>query len=337
MPDISAIMPVYNGEKYIRETIDSILNQTFTNFEFIIVNDGSTDDTQEIVESYNDERIKLYKLRENLGVGAASNYAVRKAQGKYIARVDSDDIYHKNRFSLQKRFLDQNTDISIVKSFVEFFSDEHYKKTERFHTLKNILEKNKNGAVSATDISEKIYWHMCVPHTSLMVRSEVFEDIQYEDLRCFEDYKLVYDMNEKGYKFGTVEEFLVRIRVRDQSTSVVYQNLLYETAYYIKKRIINNLFNDDAEVFLWGAGSFGETVSQVLKENNLLIRGFIDSDPLKQGTELLGYLVYSPRILGSQKNQNPKVIVSSQPGMNSIVRQLDKIGLKHLDDYVVFC
>ena len=75
MPIISVLMPVYNGERYIKETIDSILNQTFEDFEFIIVNDGSTDNTKNIIESYKDCRIKLYNLHKNMGVGYASNFA----------------------------------------------------------------------------------------------------------------------------------------------------------------------------------------------------------------------------------------------------------------------
>lgn len=104
MPEISVLMPVYNGEKYVKETIDSVLNQTFDDFEFIIVNDGSTDNTRNIIESYKDNRIELYNLARNRGVGFASNFAVNKAKGKYIARVDSDDIYHSDRFLLEKFF-----------------------------------------------------------------------------------------------------------------------------------------------------------------------------------------------------------------------------------------
>lgn len=102
MVEISVIMPVFNSERYVKETIDSILIQSYSDFEFIIVNDGSTDRTREIIESYNDKRIKLYNLETNKGVGYASNFAVQKAKGRYIARIDSDDVYHRDKFFTKK-------------------------------------------------------------------------------------------------------------------------------------------------------------------------------------------------------------------------------------------
>ena len=200
MPTISVLMPVYNGEKYVKETIDSVLNQTYTDFEFIIVNDGSTDKTREIIEGYTDQRIKLYNLDKNRGVGFASNFAVNKAQGKYIARVDSDDIYHPDRLLLQKKFLDDNPDIALVKTFVEYFGDEDVKETERYNTIKTISERDKNNCVTPEDISRELFWCCCIPHTTIMVRTEVMKKFGYEDLRCCEDYNLFYKMNIEGYK-----------------------------------------------------------------------------------------------------------------------------------------
>lgn len=102
IPEISVLMSVYNGEKYIQEAIDSILNQTYSDFELIIINDGSTDQTREIIESYQDERIKLFNFKKNKGVGAVLKFGLTQVNGRYIAKADADDINHPERLLKQK-------------------------------------------------------------------------------------------------------------------------------------------------------------------------------------------------------------------------------------------
>jgi len=102
-PLISVIMPVFNGEKYLSLAIESILEQTFTDFEFIIINDGSTDDSEKIILSYQDRRIRYIKNKENLNIGRTLNKGIDLAKGKYIARMDCDDISLPNRF--ERHFL----------------------------------------------------------------------------------------------------------------------------------------------------------------------------------------------------------------------------------------
>ena len=92
MPQVTVLMPVFNGEKYLAEAIESILNQTFKDFEFLIVDDGSEDRSAEIINSYKDKRIKLLRNERNLGVSRSCNKGIKLAEGKYIARMDCDDI-----------------------------------------------------------------------------------------------------------------------------------------------------------------------------------------------------------------------------------------------------
>jgi glycosyl transferase family 2 len=114
-PTISAIMPVYNGEAFLAEAIDSILNQTFADFEFIIVDDGSTDKTPEILSGYacRDSRVRVYR-QENKGVAHSVNLAASLATGRYIARMDSDDIALPTRFQLQFDFLESHPEVGVV-------------------------------------------------------------------------------------------------------------------------------------------------------------------------------------------------------------------------------
>lgn len=116
-------MAVYNAEKYLKESIDSILNQTFSNFELIIINDGSTDTSLEIIKSYDDKRIVLID-KENSGVAKARNFGIKIARGDYVAVQDSDDISFSTRLEKQYDFLNEHTDCVAVGSNTEII-DEH--------------------------------------------------------------------------------------------------------------------------------------------------------------------------------------------------------------------
>jgi len=100
-PLVTVLMPVYNGEKYLAEAIESVLNQTFADFELLIIDDCSSDNSVEIIQSYNDNRLKLIINEENIGQSSTMNKAIELAEGKYIARLDQDDLSYKNRLQVQ--------------------------------------------------------------------------------------------------------------------------------------------------------------------------------------------------------------------------------------------
>ena len=112
-PLISVVMSVYNGEKYLKRSIDSILNQTFKDFEFIIINDGSTDKSLEIIKSYDDDRIVLID-QENKGLTKSLNIGIKTASGKYIARQDADDVSLPDRLKKQVDFLEVREDVVLL-------------------------------------------------------------------------------------------------------------------------------------------------------------------------------------------------------------------------------
>ncbi|MFA5576799.1 MAG: glycosyltransferase [Tissierellaceae bacterium] len=333
LPIISAIMPVYNSERFVGETIDSILNQSFTDFEFIIVNDGSTDKTKKIIESYNDDRIKLYNLEINRGVGYASNFAVEKAQGKYIARIDSDDIYHKDKFLLQKEFLDKNPEIDLVKSLFDYFGDGKLRDINRLNGLASVAENYTNKIINSNEIAEKLLWASPISNNTTMIRSQVLKKFGYKDMRCGEDYHLFYNMSKKGHKMGTVSQYLTKMRVSNNSITATRKFECYESFYTIKKDIMDPICISK-NIYLWGAGSFGLLVYEILTKYGHKIEGFIDSDKSKQGQSISGLTVYDPSILTSCENIG--VIVTSQPGRVGIVKELEGKGYSHLKDFVVY-
>jgi len=119
-PKISVVMPVYNREKYLRDAVNSILNQTFQDFEFIIIDDGSTDQTPQIIDEYkkNDQRIISFQQPQNCGVVNARNKGLEMARGEYLAVMDSDDISLPHRLETQYRFLETHPNIGVVGSNV---------------------------------------------------------------------------------------------------------------------------------------------------------------------------------------------------------------------------
>lgn len=115
MPEISVVMPVYNASQYLAEAIESIVSQTFTDWELIIIDDGSTDDSKLIIKRYaqSDKRIRYYKNEQNMGVIRTLNKGINLSTGKYIARMDADDISLPTRFDTQYRFLENNADVAM--------------------------------------------------------------------------------------------------------------------------------------------------------------------------------------------------------------------------------
>ncbi len=142
-PKITVLMSVYNGEKYLGEAIDSILNQTFKNFEFLIIDDGSTDSSAEIIRSYPDPRIRLIRNRENIGLTGSLNKGLKLAKGKYIARMDADDISLLERLEREVAIADAYPEITVV--------------TTGFANFVNSYREDNRGSVNKGDTDE-IEW-----------------------------------------------------------------------------------------------------------------------------------------------------------------------------------
>lgn len=180
-PIISVIMPVYNGERHLHQAVESILRQTFDNFEFLIINDGSTDNTEAILGSFSDERIKLINNGANLGLAASLNKGVDLARGQYIARMDADDVSFPTRFERQLEFLESNPDTDLLGCRAMAFRDsgEIIGLLPFFASHPNICKRPWRG--------------IPLPHPSWMGRTEWFRQFRYgfpEVLRA-EDQELL--------------------------------------------------------------------------------------------------------------------------------------------------
>lgn len=203
---ISVVMPVYNGEKYLNEAIDSVLNQSFIDFEFIIVNDGSTDSSESIILKYKDSRIKYIK-QENTGLGGALRNGCNFAEGVYIARMDSDDICVPQRFEFQKEFLDKNPSIVLVSNSVIYID-------ESGNTIGRSFTYNSNFA-----IKKKFKQGSAICHPSVMMRRSAYiSSGGYKDLELLEDLYLWIKLSQQGKLHNLSTPFL-RYRILNNSVS----------------------------------------------------------------------------------------------------------------------
>ena len=207
---ISVVMPVYNSSLYLHESIESVLNQTFEDFEFIIVDDGSTDNSLDIVKKYQDKRINLQTLEHDYIVSL--NHGMRLAKGKYIVRMDSDDKMLPDRLQKQFDFMEANPEIAVSGCWFQTFGQET-----------NIYQlETTHDAIVCSLLSGN---PMC--HPSIIMRTDVLSFLFYEkgkDIydRAFvyaEDYKLWYDIIRAGYIFANVPEVLLLYRCSDKQIS----------------------------------------------------------------------------------------------------------------------
>ena len=203
-------MPVYNvKEEYLRESIESILNQTFTDFEFIILDDCSSNNVEEIVKSYGDDRIRFYRNSENLGIAKSRNKLMDLARGEYSALMDNDDISHPERLKKQVDFLDNNPDISILSTAYETFPEKHiivHPKSVRYLDL----------------------FRCCViTHPSVMYRTGSLREykLKYkESYICSQDYEL-WARAIRYLKIANLDSVLLRYRLNPKSITQKRQDL----------------------------------------------------------------------------------------------------------------
>jgi glycosyltransferase involved in cell wall biosynthesis len=218
MVEISVIMPVFNSEKYLRESIESILNQTFTKFELIIVNDGSTDNSVKIIDSYlSDKRVIFINRVENKKLVYTLNEGLKYARGKLIARMDADDISFPDRFEKQFQFLQKNPNIMVVGSSYISFNENNVQKLN-FHPINPI------------EIAYRFISNTYFCHPSVMFRHELveifgnYENVEAEDFRFFS--KIVAQ-----HPCSNLDAPIIYYREHDSNRSLTHRKELLDSVY----------------------------------------------------------------------------------------------------------
>lgn len=215
-PIVSVIMSAYNAEKFIANSIESILNQTLQEFELIIIDDASTDSTLKIIESYTDSRIIVLKNDFNKGQSTNLNKAIDMTRGKYVAKADADDICMPNRLEVQVKYLEEHPDISLISSYMNSFGDEIVQFRPLLHD---------------DDIRIRLLFKSVLPHPGFMMR---LSDINKANIRYNNQFKYAqdYDFQARAsdqLKLAVIPRVLIKYRIHGEQISVAKQD---EQKYY---------------------------------------------------------------------------------------------------------
>ncbi len=236
-PLVSVIIPVYNAQKYICEALKSIINQTYSNLEVIIIDDGSTDNSLEIITKYQleDSRVKILKNNKNMGLIYSLNKGIVNSNGKYIARMDADDISYLTRIEKQVNFMEKNTDVCMCGTECKLFLGN-----------KKFLRKNIEVEIDYEKIIASTLFKCEFIHPSIMIRRDIINENNYKydsDFNSVEDYEL-WSRILINHKVTNIKESLLLYRVLKTSiTSNANKNmeLRKKTFKKLYKNYISNL------------------------------------------------------------------------------------------------
>ena len=276
LPEISVIMPVYNAEKYLNEAIDSVLNQTYSNFELIILNDKSTDSSKAIIERYlaKDSRIFFIDKENNVGPANLRNEGFDLARGTYIALLDADDIAKPTRFEKQITVLKNNSEISVCGTWFTTFGDKEKSKV--------IQHPEKHNQIKVNFLID-----CTIGNSTAFFRKNILGDIRYDkEYVPVEDYHLWSRLITKN-QFYIIQEALVYYRIHDSN---------------ISQTKIDNVKRSNHSIKIGLLKQFG------IEQNNPNINTFInliegqkrlDFEKIKLVSECYNYLIYQNNILGN--------------------------------------
>jgi glycosyltransferase involved in cell wall biosynthesis len=225
IPEISVIMSVYNSDQYLKQAVESILNQSFTDFEFIITDDCSTDGSAEILENYKlkDKRIILLRNSENIGLTKSLNSMLEMAKGKYIARMDADDISLPERFNKQHDFMERNPEIGVLGANIRYFG---------------IVNKITDHPIEHDEIKIELLFECIMNHPSIFMRKKVIDEhkIRYnENFRISQDYEL-WSRMINNTKFANLKDVLIDYRFEKTNITNTHNE-------EYKNKLLNKIFS----------------------------------------------------------------------------------------------
>ncbi|MCT4533738.1 glycosyltransferase [Halodesulfovibrio sp.] len=294
-PSVSVVMPVYNGANTLSTAVDSILAQTFTDFEFIIVDDGSTDSTLEIIQEYiaHDERVRGFTIPHS-GVATAANAGLSKVRARLIARMDADDYSLPERLAQQVAYLHGHPEIGLVGTRVTFGGDRNTAGGyARYVDWTNTL-------LTPDDISIRRFQEAPFAHPSTMYRTELIERFGgYRTGNLPEDYELWLRWMSLGVKAAKLPQELVVWNDPPNRLSRIGEQCSVDNFYKMKSPYLadwlHNNVAPDKKIYIIGAGKSSRQRALLLEQYGVVISGWIDVDPKK-----IGNLVHGKRVTGRE-------------------------------------
>lgn len=330
-PLVSVLLPTFNAEDTIRAALDSMLRQTFRDFELVVVDDGSSDSTPEIIDSYaaRDERVRLERLPHR-GIIQTLNAGIALCQADLVARMDADDISHPVRLQNQFEFMTAHPEVSVCSCLVRLFP--------RRGLLGGLLhyENWMNSLATHEAMARDMFVESPVAHPSVMLRrQDLIELGGYEDRGWAEDYDLWLRYSERGKCFAKLHRTLVwwrhsaeRLTFTDSRYSL--ENFLRAKAHYISRR----LSASSSPVLLWGAGKMGRRLLRHLLREGMQIEAVIDIDPKKIDKTLRGRPIVARDYLLHRSDAFVICAVGSSGAREKIREHMTSIGAVEMRDFL---
>lgn len=227
-PLVSVVIPIYNGEKYIEQTIESVLAQTYQTWELVIINDGSSDNTEKLVLKYTDNRIRYFRNDINKGISFSLNKGLEESRGEFIARLDADDIALPFRFEKQVGFLTENKDYVLCGSYFQTIS-------ATGKTMKQVRFPANNR-----DAQSYLLLHNCFCQSAIMMKAQIAKELKYDlEFKIGEDYDLWYRISKLG-KITNLPQYTTLYRIHD--TNITRKSeVMFNNVNKINKKILDDL------------------------------------------------------------------------------------------------
>ncbi|MEQ8475053.1 glycosyltransferase [Fulvivirga sp.] len=314
-PLVSIILPVFNGEHTLQAAIDSITHQTFTDWELIIIDDGSTDNTNSIIQSINNERVTHFKTN-NRGIAKALNFGIKMSSSAIICRMDADDVCHHQRLELQFNYLQEHPEVGVVSSLVE------YEGNREANTGYALYVDEINQIIDRQSILKKRFTESPIPHPSVMFRkSLIYKYGGYNEGHLPEDYELWLRWMHNDVVVEKVNLPLLHWHDSAARLSRNHANYDLEKFYELKiKYLAQHLAKQQIptdNLWVWGTGRQINKWINLLNRYNLEVQGQIDV----KTTSLDGSVIHFTEL---DKDKHPLII--------SLVR--DRNGKKRIEAYL---
>jgi glycosyltransferase involved in cell wall biosynthesis len=294
-PQVSVLVPVRNGSSYLAEALESLSSQTLTDFEAIVVDDGSSDASADLAEEHAraDGRFRVVR-QEPLGIVPALERGRALARGRFLARMDADDIALPRRMAAQVEALEADSSLSACGCRVELFP----RATLRYGMRR--YETWLNELVTAEQAAADAFVECPIAHPALVARADVVARIGgYRDLGWPEDYDLVLRLWALGLRFRNVDDMLLRWRDTPERLSRRSASYAQEAFVRCKVHHLLKALPSAAEgVVVWGAGPVGKLFAREFRRHQALVRAFVEVDPRKLDRRIDGIPVVSIEAAG---------------------------------------
>ncbi len=333
-PRVSVILPVYNEEHFLEQAVESILRQTDSDFELIVIDDGSSDGSRVLLEQLaaDDRRIKTIHQR-HAGIVAALNRGMREAGGRYVARMDADDWAYPERLHLQAGYLDLHSDIGVVGSRVDYMGD-----AGRNRGLAVFVEWS-NSLTESSDIELYRFVETPLVHPSVMFRRELAGRLgTYREGPFPEDYELWLRWLDGGVRMAKLEQTLLSWCERPQRLTRTDSRYSVEAFYRTKAPYIYRWLEKHnphhPNVIVWGSGRTSRQRLRFLTDLGIRVEAYIDIDPRKIGYTIEGAKVLTPNELPAASVCFVLQWVASRGARAEIEAELASRGFRLGRDYL---